>query len=89
MSAFIKHIGTLKPAEVWPYVRSTARYENLSPKFMKWVHDYKVANIDTGSAKPLKDVMVGVFCVAYVFAWPTEYSHWKHAQEARKNGESH
>eukprot|EP00951_Prasinocladus_malaysianus_P033671 scaffold334604_cov40-Prasinocladus_malaysianus.AAC.1 len=88
-STFLKHIGTLKPTEVLPYLKSTVTWENVSTRGAKWVHEYKKANIDTGSSKPLKDVMVSVFCVAYVMAWPTEYSHWKHAQEARKKGEAH
>ena len=36
--------------------------------------------IDTGSAKPLYDVMIYGFILAYALAWPTEYAHYKHEQ---------
>jgi hypothetical protein len=72
--------------EVIPYLKSTVTWQNISTHGSKWVQDYKVAHIDTGSSKPLKDVMVSVFCVAYVMAWPTEYAHWKHARDARLHG---
>ncbi len=82
-SAFIKHIGSLKPREVLPYLKSTVTWENASAHGSKWVHEYKVNHIDTGSSKPLKDVMISVFTIAYVMAWPTEYRHWKHERDAR------
>eukprot|EP00192_Tetraselmis_astigmatica_P014506 CAMPEP_0117647794 /NCGR_PEP_ID=MMETSP0804-20121206/38_1 /TAXON_ID=1074897 /ORGANISM="Tetraselmis astigmatica, Strain CCMP880" /LENGTH=156 /DNA_ID=CAMNT_0005453307 /DNA_START=80 /DNA_END=551 /DNA_ORIENTATION=+ len=87
MSAFLKHLGTLKPAQagtyVWETVSSPATWSNLRNQGTTKLMQYKVDHIDTGSAKPLKDVMVGVFCIAYVMAWPTEYAHWKHERDAR------
>jgi len=36
--------------------------------------------IDTGSPKPLYDVLIYGFILAYALAWPTEYAHYKHEQ---------
>ena len=44
------------------------------------LNQYKKDYIDTGSAKPLYDVMIYGFILAYALAWPTEYMHYKHEQ---------
>ena len=44
------------------------------------LNQYKVDYIDTGSPKPLYDVLIYGFILAYALAWPTEYAHYKHEQ---------
>lgn len=48
--------------------------------------DFNLQHIDTGSAKPLFDVVGYGFLLAYALAWPTEYAHYKHEQEAKLKG---
>jgi hypothetical protein len=43
-------------------------------------------HIDTGSAKPLFDLITYGFVGAYALAWPTEYAHHKAEQEAKLKG---
>ena len=44
------------------------------------MNQYKKDYIDTGSPKPLYDVLIYGFILAYALAWPTEYAHYKHEQ---------
>lgn len=44
------------------------------------MNQYKKDYIDTGSAKPLYDVLIYGFIGAYALAWPQEYAHYKHEQ---------
>ena len=49
----------------------------------------RVQYIDTGSGKPLTDLIFGVFVGSYALSWPREYAHMKHEQEAKLKGEKH
>lgn len=53
--------------------------ENLSNQTSTWLANYQ-KHIDAGSFKPLRDMMVSTFCLAYVVAWPQEYKHYLHEQ---------
>ena len=44
------------------------------------LNQYKKDYIDTGSAKPLYDILIYGFIGAYALAWPQEYAHYKHEQ---------
>ena len=44
------------------------------------MNQYKRDYIDTGSPKPLYDVLIYGFIGAYILAWPQEYAHYKHEQ---------
>ena len=68
------------------FLSSRLTRENASHHASKWLTDYK-QHIDAGSFKPLRDMMVGTFCLAYVVAWPQEYKHYLHEQ-ALKHGEA-
>jgi hypothetical protein len=47
-------------------------------------------NIDTGSSKPLVDLVSYGFVFSYALSWPREYAHYKHEQEAKlKGGAAH
>jgi hypothetical protein len=45
-----------------------------------------VQHINSGAGKPLYDVLGYGFLVAYALAWPQEYAHYKHEQEAKLKG---
>ena len=46
-------------------------------------------NIDTGSSKPLVDLVSYGFVFSYALSWPREYAHYKHEQEAKLKGGHH
>lgn len=47
-------------------------------------------HIDTGSSKPLTDLLGYGFVFSYAYSWPREYAHYKHEQEAKlKGGAAH
>ena len=60
--------------------------ENVVRNATSFAANYKKNHFDTGSFAPLKHMMIGTFCIAYTVAWPTEYAHWKHEQEAKHGG---
>jgi len=44
---------------------------------------YLLQHIDTGSGKPLMDLLIYGFLFSYAYSWPREYAHMKH-EEAKK-----
>jgi hypothetical protein len=84
----------LKVKEVPTYVGKFAS-EHWTPgqtsnRLVNWFHGYKAKYIDSGSPKPLFDVLGYGFVFAYALAWPQEYAHYCHEQEAKlKAGAGH
>lgn len=66
---------------------------SLSKPYVKqkgFMHSYNEKYIQTGSIRPLNDVLIYVFILAYGVGWPTEMRHLKHAEEqAKKGGKKH
>ena len=60
-------------------------YGKLQERAATTLANYK-KELDAGSAKPLWDTMIGVFVLSYAIAWPTEYRHYMHEQEAKLKG---
>ena len=77
--------ATVKVKDVPSFLSSRVTTENVSSGASKWLAQYK-QHIDAGSFKPLRDMMVGTFCLAYVVAWPQEYKHYLHEQELKHGG---
>jgi hypothetical protein len=48
-----------------------------------------VQYFETGSPKPLFDLIIYGFFFSYAISWPKEYAHYKHEQEAKLKGEKH
>lgn len=46
----------------------------VNQRTFDFLHTYKEKYIDTGSIKPLTDVMIGLFFFSYAVAWP-QVSH--------------
>jgi hypothetical protein len=42
----------------------------IKTRTVNFLDEYKTKYIDTGSAKPLTDVMIGLFFFSYAVAWP-------------------
>lgn len=74
MSNLVKTAQSLKLKDAVPAVQKHAR-ENWTPsklqgRFVAWKDDYKQKYIDTGSIKPLFDVMIYGFFLSYAISWP-------------------
>ena len=54
---------------------------NIQSNGEKYLEEYREKYIKTGSILPVYHAMAGVFATAYVVTWPTEYRHFKAAQE--------
>eukprot|EP00884_Botryococcus_braunii_P000039 jgi/Botrbrau1/10035/Bobra.0012s0122.1 len=89
---FTKGLQGLKVKDVVPYARKFAA-ENLNRtqlehRFSTNLTSYKEKYIDTGSPKPLFDVIIGLFIFSYIQAWPQEYRHYKAEQAAKLEGKA-
>ena len=51
-----------------------------------FLNGYNEKYIKTGSVKPLNDVLIYVFILAYGVGWPTKLRHMKHEQEMKAKG---
>ena len=67
--------------------RHPATCPNLSTPHPHWL--LLPQNIDTGSSKPLVDLVSYGFVFSYALSWPREYAHYKHEQEAKLKGGHH
>lgn len=88
---FVKGAAGLKVKEIPGYVGKYAN-DNWQPVIVQrrvstWLNTYKKQYIDTGSPKPLFDVLGYGFVGSYIFSWPREYAHMKHEQEAKLKGD--
>eukprot|EP00238_Polyblepharides_amylifera_P011674 CAMPEP_0196584250 /NCGR_PEP_ID=MMETSP1081-20130531/46361_1 /TAXON_ID=36882 /ORGANISM="Pyramimonas amylifera, Strain CCMP720" /LENGTH=79 /DNA_ID=CAMNT_0041905389 /DNA_START=176 /DNA_END=415 /DNA_ORIENTATION=+ len=79
----------MKVKDVPDFVKKTVTKENATVAYNNWFANYKKTYMDTNSPMPVVHVIGSVFCLSYVIAWPTEYSHWKHEQEAKIQGGKH
>jgi len=71
--------SAVKVKDVPSFLSARLTRENLSNQTSTWLANYQ-KHIDAGSFKPLRDMMVSTFCLAYVVAWPQEYKHYLHEQ---------
>jgi hypothetical protein len=72
---FFARVGALKLKELPEFVVKTAREYDYVGRAATFAREYNAKYIQTGSAAPLWHFMGGVFGVAYVTVWPTEYRH--------------
>ena len=74
MSNLVKGAQNLKLKEAVPYVRKHAQEHwtpsKLQGRFGAWLQNYKTKYIDTGSPKPLTDVLIYGFFLSYAISWP-------------------
>jgi len=87
---YVKGVRGLKLKDLMPFTKKYAS-EHLQPATLRHkaesgMNQYKRDYIDTGSPKPLYDVLIYGFIGAYILAWPQEYAHYKHEQEAKLHG---
>eukprot|EP00218_Dolichomastix_sp_CCMP3274_P007558 CAMPEP_0170133288 /NCGR_PEP_ID=MMETSP0033_2-20121228/1197_1 /TAXON_ID=195969 /ORGANISM="Dolichomastix tenuilepis, Strain CCMP3274" /LENGTH=84 /DNA_ID=CAMNT_0010368759 /DNA_START=6 /DNA_END=260 /DNA_ORIENTATION=+ len=76
--SFLSRLSKVKVKDVGAFLKSEISVQNLKPKAEAWAVRYKKEEIDKGTFTPLRDTLVGVFCLAYAVSWPTEYRHLMH-----------
>ena len=59
------------------------------PRMRTRLLEYKEVHMDQGSFAPVKQVMVGVFCMSYLVGLPAELRHLRHEEEMKKQGAAH
>mmetsp|Transcript_3657 Transcript_3657/g.10508 ORF Transcript_3657/g.10508 Transcript_3657/m.10508 type:complete len:96 (-) Transcript_3657:68-355(-) len=74
------------PQAVGKFAGEHYNVKETSSRLVQWFHGYKAQHIDSGSPKPLFDVLGYGFVFAYALAWPQEYAHYKHEQEMKLKG---
>ena len=81
IASFFRQLGRLRVREVPEFLRKTVTRESIQSNGEKYLEEYREKYIKTGSILPVYHAMAGVFATAYVVTWPTEYRHFKAAQE--------
>jgi hypothetical protein len=67
------------------FVKTTVTRDNVSTRTWNFLYQYNEKYVQTGSLKPLNDVLIEVFFLSYSVGWPIELRHLKHAEEAAKH----
>jgi len=88
-NSFFSRVGALKLKELPEFVRKTAVEYPYRERFESFSSSYKKTYIDTGSVVPLWHFMTGVFGIAYVTVWPSEYRHMMAAKRASERHGHH
>lgn len=73
--SFLSRVGKLKIKDFPEFAYKTASEIDYRARAERFAKEYNEKYIQTGSARPLWHFMAGVFGVAYVTVWPTEYRH--------------
>lgn len=82
-----RQFASMKLKENASFIKASAKQFVPEKGFM---NGYNEKYIKTGSVRPLNDVLIYVFILAYGVGWPTELRHLKHEQEmAKKGGKKH
>lgn len=89
MAASLRNLASMKVKDVPTYVKSSLNGEKVMKDTWSWLYKYNEKYIQTGSIKPLHDVMLSVGILGYAIAWPTELRHLRHAEEVAKHGKEH
>ena len=89
MAAPLRNLASMKVKDVPSHLKSSLSGEKLSKETWSWLYKYNEKYIQTGSIRPLNDVMLTVGFISYFVGWPTELRHLRHAEEAAKHGKDH
>lgn len=82
-----RHLASMKLKDAKSSVESIKSV--IGKPFVKqkgFLNSYNEKYIQTGSVRPLNDVLIYVFILSYGVGWPTEMRHLKHAEEQAKHG---
>lgn len=85
MAAPLRNLASMKVKDVPTYVKSSLTREKVVKDTWSWLYNYNEKYIQTGSIRPLTDVMISVGFLSYAVGWPTEIRHLRHAEEAAKH----
>lgn len=89
MASALRNLASLKVKDVPTFVKSSLSKEKVMQDTWSWLYKYNEKYVQTGSIRPLTDVMLSVGFLSYAIAWPTEIRHLRHAEEAAKHGNNH
>lgn len=89
MAAPLRNLASMKVKDVPTYVKTSLTREKVMNNTWSWLYKYNEKYIQTGSIRPLTDVMLSVGFLSYAVGWPTEIRHLRHAEEAAKHGKEH
>ena len=89
MASALKNLASLKVKDVPTFVKSSLSKEKVMQDAWSWLYKYNEKYVQTGSIRPLTDVMLSIGFLSYATAWPTETRHLRHAEEAAKHGNAH
>lgn len=89
MASALRSLASLKVKDVPTYVKSSFSKEKVIQDTWSWLYKYNEKYVQTGSIRPLTDVMLSIGFLSYAIAWPTEIRHLRHAEEAAKHGNAH
>nr|PNR27471.1 hypothetical protein PHYPA_029623 [Physcomitrium patens] len=89
MAAPLRNLASMKVKDVPNHLKSNLSREKVMSSTWSWLYKYNEKYIQTGSIRPLMDVMLSVGFLSYAIAWPTEIRHLRHAEEAAKHGKDH
>ncbi|KAG6556630.1 hypothetical protein Mapa_001571 [Marchantia paleacea] len=77
-----RSLASMKLKDVPTFVKTVVTKDNVSKNTWSFLYNYNQKYIQTGSIKPVNDVMMSVGLLGYAVGWPTEIRHLKHAEEA-------
>ncbi|KAJ7555942.1 hypothetical protein O6H91_05G106800 [Diphasiastrum complanatum] len=80
---WVKGLSQLKVKQVPPYLKSTLTRDNIVSGTRSWLDNYNTKYVQTGSIKPLNDVLISVFLLSYAVGWPTEIRHLRHQEHEK------
>lgn len=74
LNKVVQNAQNLKLKEAVPFVQKHAREHwtpsKLQDRFVSWRDNYKKQYIDTGSPKPITDILTYGFFLSYAISWP-------------------
>ncbi|KAJ7513777.1 hypothetical protein O6H91_23G013800 [Diphasiastrum complanatum] len=82
---WVKGLSQLKVKELPSYLKSTLTREKIVSSTRSWLDNYNTKYVQTGSIKPLNDVLISVGILSYALSWPTEIRHLRHKEEHEKH----
>ncbi|KAG0577437.1 hypothetical protein M758_5G148900 [Ceratodon purpureus] len=89
MAAPLRHLASMKVKEVPNHLKQSLSGDKVKTTVWSSLYKYNDKYVQTGSIKPLTDVMLAVGILGYFVGWPTELRHLRHAEEAAKHGKDH
>lgn len=89
MAGNLKNLASMKVKDVPTFVKTAVTREKVVERTWNFLYKYNEKYIQTGSIRPLNDVMISIGILSYAVGWPTELRHLRHAEEAAMHEKEH